>query len=179
MRSNHYQLIILAIVCLSLFASCKNEYYKITEEEELEWMPYGKKDQILFVSSQGDVDTFKVQSLTKAYKDGYNEFLEASITKLNDTVAGDETTGGVHLYKSADGLSVKVRLPHYYLFEEITNKPLQIMTVSGINYYDVIMLISNPIFIDNDTYMDTLYYSKSNGFIMYIDKNGETWSLLI
>ena len=178
MRSNFKLLFLIAATVAVLAVSCKNEYYKLTAEEEAEWMPYKQKDQLIFASSQGDVDTFKVLSLSKAYRDGYNEFLDAPVIKLKDTVDGNETQGGVYLYKTSAGLSVTARLPHYYLFEELTNKPLQFADVNGLSYSDVIVLASNPLYLDNDTYIDTIYYSKSFGFIKYVDINGVEWSVM-
>ena len=162
---------------LLIFQGCKNEYYQLSDEEQAEWMPYGKREQIVFSSTQGDVDTFKIAGLYKAYRDGYNEFLDAPITKLRDTVDG-ETEGGVFLYKTSSGLSVTARLPHYYTYEELTNKPLQFVTVGGLSYSDVIILTANPFYLDNNTYIDTMYYSKSFGFIKYVDINGEEWTIM-
>lgn len=165
----------MALVAL-FFSSCtKTKYYQLTQDEEQAWMPYNKSNKIVFANILGDIDTFKVIGRTKGYRDGYNEFIDAPIIKVADTIGGDNTTGGVYLYKSGSGLSVKVQLPHFHELREITNLPMNIANVNGKNYADVYIMAADPFFLDYENNVDTMYYSKTYGFIKYVDINGIEW----
>ena len=166
------------MVVFLIFSSCKKvTYHQITKEEEQLWMPYSKNNEIKFANSLGDVDTFKVIYRVKGYRNGYNEFIDAPIDKVTDTIGGEDKRGGVYMYKDGSGLSVKVRLPHFHELREITTLPMNFAFVNGTSYGDVFIMAANPFYLDYDSSIDTMYYSQSAGFIKYVDKDGIDWDI--
>lgn len=159
-------------------AGCKKtNYHEITAEEEAEWMIFDRYQKFYLANSQGEVDTFQVVRKAKAYYNpDYEEFVEAEIERLDDTLKTGVQNGGVYMLKDSKGLSVKVWLPHFGERIDITKRTTTVANVGGKNYPDVYILPVNQLYLDFDNYIDTIYYSKTYGFIKYVDIYGEEWT---
>jgi hypothetical protein len=173
--------VILFAACMTLALSTwsckKTKYNEITDEEEAEWMIFDRYQKFYMASTQGEIDTFEVVRKAKAYYNpNYEEFIEAEVRRLDDTLQAGVQDGGLYMRKTSKGLSVKVWLPHFGEKIDITKRTSTVANVNGKNYPDVFILPVNQLYLDFDNYIDTIYYSKSFGFLKYVDIYGEEWT---
>lgn len=165
----------LLIASLVLYSCKKVVYYDISPEEEAEWMVYDRYEIINFQNSQGEIRTYKVVEKDKAYHNEYDEYIDASVWLLNDTLKEGVRVSGLYMKKNSKGLGVWAGLPHFNNTADITKLAPTVVTVQGKNFNDVYILPSDPFSVNFDDYIDTIYYSKKNGFIRYVDIAGEEW----
>ncbi|MEO8151089.1 MAG: hypothetical protein ABI723_25875 [Bacteroidia bacterium] len=182
MKLNKHILILLSVMSvITLFVSCnKANYYKITEEEENSWGIYQLNQSFRFISTQGDLLTYSVGGRFKAYQrngNTYNEYLYTTLYLQSDSdYSYPDGYRGVFIDKNADGLSVKVGLPHFYDNVRINDKAPTMQIINGHPYTDVYVVGANPFYLDSINYIDTIYYSKAYGFLQYVDMYGETYT---
>lgn len=169
------------IICILLFSvSCKSTYNEITEDELLEWQVYQFQEQLIFMNSYGQTDTFIISSVLGGYeKDGdtYNETVKDIIIKLNDSITENNT--GLYLIKK-DGSNIEVSLkwPHHAVTKNITSSPkIPLYVFNGDTLNNVCLSVVPSIFIDStNAYIDSVYFSKTLGVFKYTDIYNNTWT---
>lgn len=168
--------------CIALVYSCqKSVYNKISQEEEDGWAIYKLKQTFNFISTQGNLIGYHVGGRFKAYTrngNSYNEYLYTTIYLDHDTL-GPKNPGnrGVFLDKTTEGLKVTIGLPHFYGMVQINKMAPVVKNINGSNYPDVYVVAANPFYLDSINYIDTIYYSQSYGFLKYVDRYGETYTI--
>jgi hypothetical protein len=166
--------ILLVIPALAIIHGCSSDkYYFFTDEEEA-LMVYVKGDQLKFKNTSGSVCTYTVTDLIRGYEvDGsaHNEHQEASIALENDTNSV-LSYGDVFMVKRSDGLTATVKWPYYPVTINLVNAVLGNDTVNGVIYTDVVRS-SMP---GNGYGVDEVHYSKTKGFVKYVDYTGMAWS---
>lgn len=169
--------VLLAVLVLILSSCNKNDYNQLTDDEMSTWGIYGAYQKLNFISTQGDLVPYKTGGLFRAYTNdgGYNEYLNTEIYLVGDTAP--TPTGGLFLKKTSGGLTVSVGLPHFYENLPINNLPQTVQKVNGKNYNDVYILTANQFQVDSIYYIDSIFYSKSYGFLKYTDIYGETYTI--
>ncbi len=182
MKNNLQFLMIIGLMGLvTVFSSCnKAQYYKITEEEEEAWSIYDKDQTFKFISTQGDLRIYNTGGKFKAYfRNGnvYEEYLYTTVFLDGDSSDYySKGPKGLFIDKTAEGLSVKISLPHFYDNVQINNLAPSLQTVNGKNYPDVYVVAANQLYLDSINYIDTIYYSQSFGFLKYVDMYGEIYT---
>jgi hypothetical protein len=165
-------------VAILVFACKKPAYYQLSQDEQDEWSTYGANQSFNFISSQGNLVPYRSGGLYRAYNklgDSYEEYLYTTINRTDTLI--DSEAGGVFIDKKANGIEVKVGLPNFYKNVKINGLSQTIQTVNGKNYPDVYVLVADPLHTDSIHNIDTLFYSKSYGFLKYTDIYGETYTI--
>lgn len=170
--------ILIALLAAFLSSCKKDNYNQLTDDEMSTWGIYKANQKFNFISTQGELRPYSTGGLYRAYTiegDVYNEYLNTNVYLVDDTVK--TSPGGVFLKKASGGLIVTVGLPHFYKNLPVTGLPQTIMQVNGKNYNDVYTLVASPFDVDSVNYIDTIFYSKSRGFLKYTDIYGETFTI--
>lgn len=166
---------LICLISLALFEGCKSKKYNFFIPEDLTWLVYSQGDSIKFSNSSGQTRTYIVSDVKRGYieEDGVNnEHVGATILLKNDT-NDVYTKGFVYLVKKSEGLLVSAGWAYY----PATLYPQEITpvndTVAGMVYNDV--YISRSASTSGD--IKEVRFSKTKGFIRFIQNNGKVWSI--
>ena len=177
----NYSTIFLVIVTAMLAGSCAKIHYHQLTEADMAWLVYKNNEVDEFISGSNQIATYNVALRTKTYtgdNDNYNEFTTATFQLMNDTTAFTPTDskGELFIYKQDDdGLLVTLTWPHYpYKEVPLTSMPYNVVTIGGVNYFDVFILDATGA-TDARYYIEKIWYSQSEGVIQYEDASGEVW----
>lgn len=170
--------IIAAVFAMSIFFfGCKKSTYNKLTEEELTWMVYSENQKISFTSASGNLRKYVVVGIYRGYdKNGsvYDEHVSAGIGLENDTL--ESGTGSLSLSKKGSELKVAIGWLHFSATAYITSLSPTLDTIRGVPYNDIYVVdvpITEPGFN-----VERVKYSRTKGFIQYIENSGEIWTLL-
>lgn len=149
-----------------LFSRCKTDQIYFLTDEDLTWMRYEANDSIIFNTASGLKRIYKISGRWRG-----NDIDNMAIYLLNDSSARPQTRT-VLIKRTAAGLSVEISWPYF----PATMNPLLLSPgreiVNGITYNDV---YASKVTSTDD--VKEIWYSKSKGFIRFIQSNGTVWNI--
>ncbi len=171
--------IMLALAGIVIFtSSCKKlKYYEFNDDDKLWIGVYSKGETVQFVSDSGDIRTFSVSSSTRGYRqDGKNYYSVCEATLRSTDSLENRYPGGFNAMRDADGFTFTLLWPHHPIRTEIASQSASAMTLGGVTYSDIFVSDITSAALDSVTNVQTVYYSKSAGFVQYKEFNGQTWT---
>lgn len=173
-KSSRSQLVVCLFAVSLLLNSCKTEKYNFFTPEDLTWMVYSMNDTLVFKNNAGQLRTYKVVDVRRGYlEDGtHDEHVQAKIDMMNDT--NDIVSEGyLYLVRKESGLDVTAGWPYFNKVVNPQENPVGIDTINGKPYNDLVIL-SDTVTTGN---IKQVSYSKSKGFVKFIQRNGVIWSI--
>jgi hypothetical protein len=173
-----FRFILIALSCVLVFSSCKKLSYHEFNEDDKVWINVLTKGQTLqFVSDTGDIRVYTVTSTSRGYnKEGknYNAIAEGTVRPVDSLE--NRYPGGFVAIRNSQGFSFEILWVHHPVRKQIANLSPTTLSAGGVTYNDVyISDISGSVLLDSIDNVETVWYSKSAGFIQFKEYNGQTW----
>jgi len=166
------RLTLLACCLLFVISSCKNRSNAKFTVEELSWLVYKEGDTIRFQNDQGIKSELLVVYRTDLSR--INKFypIEAEIEIFNPDA---HEHFRVYMLKDAESFKRYLRVADVYRpFEFI--KPFDTISIANKVYNDVYVFEEDTAEIQEGVFK--VFFSRTDGIIMYIMKNQETYTLV-
>ena len=172
------RLLLIIIAAGITFTACKKlKYYEFDDDDKAWINVYSKGETFRFVSDSGDVRAYSVTSSTRGYsEEGKNYYSVAEATVRPEDTLQYQYPGGIRALKNATGFTLEILWCHHPAITEIASKAPATLTLGGITYSDVYVSEVPAAVTDSVTNVQKVYYSKSAGFVQYIENTGLTWT---
>ena len=164
----------------SLLQSCKKLNYVELEEADYDWVRmYEKNELIKFRNPAGKIYTYRVESITRGYReDGDNNYGRAGAALLQDVDTSSYDGSSIIVERNSSGLSVDI----YWSRHPRTFNPLQMSvandTINGFPLQDVYVSICDTFELTPEQDVIKAYYSKSKGFVKFEKVGGDVYTLI-
>lgn len=168
-------LLICLFIIAFLISACKKDNYNFFTPEDLTWMVYSVNDTVVFKNNTGQLRTYKVVDVRRGYleTDGtHDEHVDATISMMNDTNE-NASSGFLYLVKTESGLEVTSGWAYFNKIMNPQQNPVGLDTINGHPYNDLVV-VTDTITTGN---VKQVTYSKSKGFVKFIERNNTVWSI--
>lgn len=179
----------IILVFVFVLFSCQHKTY--LSDEFKEFVPYTLGQELVFVSSKGDMDKLVVTSIEdNKFPDGIgapsSEILTVSAERKPDTRSRRRIIpilSGIAEYNNKEEQIIfeillgKVGTKQRAPFSTIRNREVgELITIYG-QYEDVLYLEITFDFVPKDSHIISFYWSLSKGYVRFIQYDGTIWDL--
>lgn len=171
---------------ITLCACCKkkcpdpvyNYYYLSTEEKN--FVPYSGNETLKFASNLGDTVIFygqgrfsefqEYQNITQChdasdYMERYDVYFNCDTPEINIHIDAEHNA-------SNNAITISNASSFYFSFYSgVKNPNLNSVTFNGVTYYDVY-------YFSDSGFTENLHYTKKDGIIHFVQRDGKQWTLL-